>query len=101
MTTSWLIIIVIFIVVGLGTLIGGFIVSRRSSSLIEERLGLDEVTVATDVGSKSPMADALNSALARRGLGSNLATQLARARLATWFACSSTRTRSASSFVET
>lgn len=80
MTTSWLIII-IFIVVGLGTLIGGFIVSRRSSSLIEERLGLDEVTVATDVGSKSPMADALNSALARRGLGSNLATQLARADL--------------------
>jgi len=77
----WLIIIFI---VGLGAVISGLIVSRRSSSLIEERLGLAEkVAAPTDAAGprKSPVADALNRALASRGLGSNLATQLARADL--------------------
>jgi len=73
-----------FIVVGLGILVGGVIVSRRSSHLIEERLGITE-EVATSAGAavprKSPMADALNRAMASRGLGSNMATQLARADL--------------------
>lgn len=77
----WL--IIGFIVVGLGILIGGVIVSQRSSSLIEERLGItEEAAVSADeVPRKSPMADALNRAMASRGLGSNMATQLARADL--------------------
>ncbi|MEA3340059.1 MAG: type II secretion system F family protein [Chloroflexota bacterium] len=77
----WL--IIGFIVVGLGILIGGVIVSQRSSSLIEERLGItEEAAVSADeVPRKSPMADALNRAMTSRGLGSNMATQLARADL--------------------
>ncbi len=79
---SWLIIIG-FVVLGLAIMVGGLIVSRRSSHLIEERLGIsEEATVSEAAGPrKSPMADALNRALASRGLGSNLATQLARADL--------------------
>lgn len=79
---TWL--ILIFIVVGLGTLIGGIVLSRRSGHLIEERLGItEEITAPTKAAGprKSPVADALNHALASRGLGSNLATQLAQADL--------------------
>ncbi len=76
----WL--IIALIVVGLGTVIGGFIVSRRSSRLIEERLGIAEEVAVEAVGvRRSPMGDVLNRALASRGLGANLATQLARADL--------------------
>ncbi len=79
---SWLIIIGL-VVVGLAILVGGVITSRRSSKLIEERLGIDGDAVVSEApGSrKSPMTDALNRVMASRGLGSNLATQLARADL--------------------
>ncbi len=69
-------------VLGFLAIIGGVIVSRRASqSLIEERLGLTD-TQAMDVATgqrQTPVGDALNRALAQRGIGSNLATQLARA----------------------
>jgi tight adherence protein B len=76
--------IVILVLAGVGTLVGGFIMSRRSSTLLEERLGLSEVATTTadaSVTRQSPVGDALNQALASRGLGANLATQLARADL--------------------
>lgn len=76
-------VVIVLIVVGLGAVAGGLVISRRSSRLIEERLGIAEEVTAVD-GEKvrrSPVADALNRELARRGLGSNLATQLARADL--------------------
>ncbi len=78
----WL--VLIFIVVGLGTLMGGVILSRRSGHLLEERLGMTTEIAAPEKAAKSrksPVADALNRALASRGLGSNLATQLAQADL--------------------
>ena len=79
---TWL--LVLFIVVGLGAVVGGVIASRRSGRLVEERLGLTKEVMAPAeaAGSRaSPVADALNRALASRGLGSNLATQLAQADL--------------------
>ncbi|MFQ6099722.1 MAG: type II secretion system F family protein [Anaerolineae bacterium] len=75
--------IIALIVVGLGIVVGGLVISRRSSRLIEERLGIAEEVVAAEAPGlrKSPVGDVLNRALARRGLGANLATQLARADL--------------------
>ena len=77
----WL--LVVLAVIGVGAVVGGLLLSRRSSrSLIEERLGITEGTAASTeaVGvRKSPLGDALNRALASRGLGADLATQLARA----------------------
>jgi len=79
----WL--LVVLAVIGVGAVVGGLLLSRRSSrSLIEERLGITEGTAASTeaVGvRKSPLGDALNRALASRGLGADLATQLARADL--------------------
>jgi len=70
--------------VGLGSMIGGIVISRQAGGhLIEERLGLDEqVEGAERRREKStPVTDALDHALAERGIGANLATQLARADL--------------------
>ncbi len=71
-------------VIGLSVMVGGLVASRRADrSLIEERLGLDEMetAVATVAGRRSPLGDALNRTLARRGVAADLATQLARADL--------------------
>ena len=81
-----LLITVVLVVIGLGTIVGGLIVSRRAGrSLIEERLGIADKEGAAFAevpgARKSPLGDALNRALASRGLGSDLATQLARADL--------------------
>lgn len=78
---------VALIALGLVVLVSGLVLSRRASrSLIEERLGLTESTaVAQQVvvpgKRKTPIGDMLNRALARRGIGADLATQLARANL--------------------
>ncbi len=71
------------VVIGLGALVSGIIVSRRSSALIEERLGLAAEEAPTQVfgARRSPLGDALNRALTSRGVGADLATQLARADL--------------------
>ena len=79
-------IVVTLAAVGLGAVVGGFVMSQRARrSLVEERLGIAEARPAarTEVvgARRSPLGDALNRALAKRGLGSNLATQLARADL--------------------
>ncbi len=68
-------------IIGLGVVGGGLILSRRAgSSLIEERLGLEkEVEAPVAAGRSSPLGEAFDQALARRGVASNLATQLARA----------------------
>jgi len=71
-------------VVGVGSVIGGIVISQRSDEeLIEERLGLMESTEEpVSQGEKpSPLTDALDRALAERGIGASLATQLARADL--------------------
>jgi len=71
-------------VIGLSVMVGGLVASRRADrSLIEERLGLDEMetAVVTAAGRRSPLGDALNRTLARRGVAADLATQLARADL--------------------
>jgi tight adherence protein B len=70
--------------VGLVAVVGGLLVSRRSrQSLIEERLGIAERQAARETISerRTPVADALNRALVSRGVGADLATQLARADL--------------------
>jgi len=68
---------------GLLMLIGGFVATRRADqALIEERLGIEREAKRKEPGErKSPLGDALNKALEKRGIGSNLATQLARADL--------------------
>lgn len=72
-------------VVGLGTLVGGVVMSRRGDSdLIEERLGLEDRGGAKrepEYERPAPLTDALDRALAERGIGDDLATQLARADL--------------------
>jgi len=80
----------VWIVVGLAlaivAVIAGIIISRRSgSALIEERLGITAAEKAargtTDAAPRSTLTDSLNRALASRGVGANLSTQLARANL--------------------
>lgn len=71
-------------IVGLGVIIGGIVVSRQAGGqLIEERLGLDERLERTERKREksTPVTDALDRALAERGIGANIATQLARADL--------------------
>lgn len=71
-------------VIGFGVMVSGLILSRRSSRLIEERLGIADTAEQAEIGirpRKSPLGDALNRALTERGIGANLATQLARADL--------------------
>jgi tight adherence protein B len=80
----WLVLIALGMV-GLGTLIGGFIISRQGSGgLIEERLGFEEpqADARQPKGQRpAPLTDALDRALAQRGIGDDLATKLARANL--------------------
>ena len=80
----WLILIALG-AVGLGTVIGGVIMSRQAESdLIEERLGsrdLREYDVQPKGQRTAPLTDALDRALEERGIGNDLATQLARANL--------------------
>ena len=73
---------------GLGLLImvGGIVIGRRADrSLLEKRLGIKEAERAPRAepaeSRRSPVGDAFNRALARRGVGADLATQLARADL--------------------
>ena len=69
-------------VIGFSVMVGGLVLSRRAGrSLIEERLGLESVETAVTAGRRSPLGDALNRALVRGGMASDLATQLARADL--------------------
>ncbi len=80
----WLILIALG-VVGLGTVIGGIIMSRQAESdLIEERLGSRDFRGRDPQprGQRSaPLTDALDRALEERGIGDDLATKLARANL--------------------
>jgi tight adherence protein B len=72
------------LVLALGAIVAGIVISRRSgSALIEERLGITaaERSAQVQVTPRSPLTDSLNRALASRGVGANLATQLARANL--------------------
>lgn len=68
---------------GLGTLILGAILTRRSDELIEERLGVGRAPDRSETQREksAPLTDALDRTLAERGIGGNLATQLARADL--------------------
>lgn len=77
--------IVVGLVLAIVAVLAGIIISRRSgSALIEERLGItaaEKSARATGAAPTSTLTDSLNRALASRGVGSNLATQLARANL--------------------
>jgi tight adherence protein B len=77
--------IVVGLILAIIAVIAGIIISRRSgSALIEERLGItaaEKSARAEGVAPRSTLTDSLNRALASRGVGSNLATQLARANL--------------------
>ena len=79
----WL--VVVGIVIGVAILVVGFILSRRASqSFIERRLGIAEPDAAarpSDEGGTTALTDAINRALARRGVGAYISTQLARANL--------------------
>jgi len=79
----WL--LIVLGVVGLGTVIGGVVMSRQADGdLIEERLGFEDpqAQARQPKGQRSaPLTDALDRALVERGIGSDLATQLARANL--------------------
>lgn len=70
------------IVIGLGAVVGGLIISRaKEDEFLEERLGMREPVheVETKKDRPSPLTDALDHVLAQRGIGANLSTQLARA----------------------
>jgi tight adherence protein B len=69
--------------VGFGIAAAGIIMSRRESVQVEERLGIKGRTVDKPVEAerRTPLGDAFNQALRSRGIGDNLATQLARANL--------------------
>lgn len=79
----WL--VVVGIIVGIGVLVTGFILSRRASqSFIERRLGIAEpeaIRPSGEEGRTTALTDAINRALARRGVGAYISTQLARANL--------------------
>lgn len=67
---------------GLLVIIGGAVMAHRSNrSMIERRLGIAEAEqgAAGARERKSPLGDAFNRALTQRGVGADLATQLARA----------------------
>ena len=69
---------------GLAALVGGIILSRGvEDGLVEERLGLYEAAPEGEARAErpAPLTDALDRALAERGIGANLATQIARADL--------------------
>jgi tight adherence protein B len=74
---------VIGLVIAIGAIVGGIIYSRRSGkSLIEERLGISAAEQAARAETTTTsLTDTLNRGLASRGVGANLATQLARANL--------------------
>jgi tight adherence protein B len=79
----WLVVVGIFI--GIGVLVTGFVLSRRANqSFIERRLGIVEpesITSTGEEGRTTALTDAINRALARRGVGAYISTQLARANL--------------------
>lgn len=79
----WL--LIVLGVVGLGTVVGGVIMSRQADGdLIEERLGFEEPQARARQPKEqrpSPLTDALDRVLVQRGIGSDLSTQLARANL--------------------
>ena len=64
------------VMIGLCVVGGGLLLSRRADqSLFEERLGIaEEKAIQADATTarKTPVGDALNQALARRGVGSDL-----------------------------
>jgi hypothetical protein len=78
-------VVIALAVVGVGIIIGGLILSRRAEkSFLEQRLGItEERAIQSEVIAQrsTPVGDALNRALASRGVGADLATQLARADL--------------------
>jgi tight adherence protein B len=78
------IVVGVLLAFGIVAIVAGAIISRRSgSALIEERLGITaaEKSAQSTAISGSILTDSLNRALARGGVGANLATQLARANL--------------------
>ena len=72
-------VVIAIAVVGVGIIIGGLILSRRAEqSFLEDRLGItEERAVQPDFTAQrsTPVGDALNRALASRGVGSDLSTQ--------------------------
>jgi len=76
-------IVIALVLVGLGVLVGGFVSRRARGSFIEERLGLADggATGGVSAERQSPLGDALTRVLSSRGVGADLATQLARANL--------------------
>ncbi len=79
--------VILGLVIAVGIILAGFIISRRAGqSFIERRLGIAEPEKAAQASEvfdsgKSVLTDALNRALASRGIGAQLSTQLARANL--------------------
>lgn len=68
---------------GVAILVGGILLSRGvEDGLVDERLGLQRSAQADARQERAaPLTEALDRALAERGIGANLATQLARANL--------------------
>jgi tight adherence protein B len=75
--------VLVVAVISVAFLAAGFVISRRGErAFIEERIGLPEEGEPQEglpSIRSSPLGDLVNRQLARRGLGANLATQLARA----------------------
>ncbi len=80
----WLVLIALG-AIGVGAVVGGLILSLRADTgLIDERLGFDEPKPRERrrVDERpAPLTEALDRALTERGIGADLATQLARADL--------------------
>lgn len=75
-------IVVIMGLVGLGTIVGGFVLSRQTEESLDRRIGLQEER-ATDADvpqeRSNPLGEAVNRVMQSRGIGKDLAVKLARA----------------------
>jgi tight adherence protein B len=81
---TWLIPIAVAAVGAVVVLVGVIASRRADQSFIEKRLGLIEEETAAQAGAvtrRTPIGDVLDRALTSRGVGADLATQLARADL--------------------
>jgi tight adherence protein B len=79
----WLVLIAAGMI-GLGAVVGGVVLSRQADEgFIEDRLGLSEAerTSRAERERVAPLTDAFDRKLTERGIGADLATQLARADL--------------------
>jgi tight adherence protein B len=75
-------IVTILGLIGLGTVVGGFILSRQAEKSLDGRIGIQEdraVEADAEQERSSPLGETVNRIMQNRGIGKDLAVKLARA----------------------